>query len=65
MLNDSKIQKKAINLMTGPISSKKSCKIGTWNVRTMSKSTYTAQVVKEMTSYNIRELLLEFCLNVE
>ena len=43
----------AINLMTDPISSKESCRIGTWNVRTMNESTKTAQIVREMTSYNL------------
>jgi hypothetical protein len=61
MKDDGEIRKEAINLMTGPISSKQSCKIGTWNVRTMYESTKTAQVVKEMTSYNIGILGIAEC----
>ena len=33
-----------------PISSKESCRVGTWNVRTMNESTKTAQEVRDMTS---------------
>ncbi len=53
MKDDGQSRKEAINLMTDPISSKESCRIGTWNVRTMNESTKTAQIVREMTSYNL------------
>ena len=43
--------------MTDPISSNESCRIGTWNVRTMNESTKTAQIVREMTSYNTTIIL--------
>ena len=48
MKDDGQSRKEAINLMTDPISSKESCRIGTWNVRTMNESTKTAQIVREM-----------------
>ena len=37
MKDDGQSRKEAINLMTDPISSKESCRIGTWNVRTMNE----------------------------
>ena len=52
MKDDGQIRKEAINLMTDPISSKESCRIGSWNVRTMNESTKTEQIVREMTRYN-------------
>ena len=56
MKDDGQSRKEAINLMTDPISSKESCRIGTWNVRTMNESTKTAKIIKEMTSYNLEIL---------
>ena len=44
MKDDGQSRKEAINLMTEPISSKESSRIGTWNVRTMNESTKTAQI---------------------
>ncbi len=61
MKDDGQSRKAAINLMTDPISSKESCMIGTWNVRTMNESTKTAQIIKEMTSYNLGILGIAEC----
>ena len=61
MKDDGQSRKEAINLMTDPISSKESCRIGTWNVRTMNESTKTAQIVREMTSYNLGILGIAEC----
>ncbi len=52
MKDDGQGQKEAINLMTYPKRSKESCRIGTWNGRTMNELTKTAQIVREMTSNN-------------
>ncbi len=46
MKDDGKSQKEDLIL------SKESCRIDTWNVRTMNESTKIAQIFREMTSYN-------------
>ena len=56
MKDDGQSRKEGIN-----ISSKESCRIGTWNVRTMNESTKIAQIVREMTSYNIGILGIAEC----
>ena len=61
MKDDSQSRKEAINLMTDPISSKESCRIGTWNVRTMNESNKTAQIVREITSFNLGILGIAEC----
>ncbi len=50
--------------MTDPISSKESCRIGTWNVRTINESTKTEQIVREMTSHNLGILGIVISLTI-